>query len=261
MTDDVYTFTASGGFSYDSKGKTLVNNSCVSPPKANASGFRMLMNAGGKPIIILDTVSSGFPFLGRFDNVVGNRFELDSISSEGFQVTANLPDGRKIIQKFVPGGLTLNTIKLLLTGGSSKTWRLDSLGSTSITAGVEANPTEYYSGGSLATCQKDDWYTFTASDSIYVNCNGSTLQPTQGYSCGNDESFAAKFSFGSNSGTAAGLAQINLTADNPDEWIGVLDRAKENLYRILDITPTTMVLRSGNGVGRGTVHTLKFVLK
>jgi hypothetical protein len=161
--------------------------------------------------------------------------------------------------KFVSGGLSLNTVKLFLTGGSRKMWRLDSASNAAITAGLEANPTQYYAGGPLVTCQKDDWYTFTLNDSLYVNCNGATLQPTQGYTCGNDESFSSTYTFGPVSGTVDGVAQIGLTANEPKQWIGILDRAGENVYRILDITTNSLTLRSGNGAG--VVHTMKFVPK
>jgi hypothetical protein len=174
-------------------------------------------------------------------------------------VRSELSDGRKLLTKFVSASLSINTVKLFLTGGSRKTWRLDSLSAAPITAGVEANPTQYYAGGPLAPCQKDDWYTFTSGDSLYVNCNGSTLQPNQGYTCGNDESFSSTYSFGAVSGAVDGVAQIGLTANNPAQWIGILDRSNENVYRVIDISSTTLTLRSGNG--SGVVHTLKFVLK
>jgi hypothetical protein len=161
--------------------------------------------------------------------------------------------------KFVSASLSLNTVKLFLTGGSRKTWRLDSLSAAPITAGLEANPTQYYAGGPLVSCQKDDWYTFTSGDSLYVNCNGETLQPSQGYTCGADNSFSSVYTFGAVSGSVDGVAQIGLAANNAAEWIGILDRANENVYRILDISSSTMTIRSGNGLG--VVHTLKFVLK
>jgi hypothetical protein len=37
----------------------------------------------------------------------------------------------------------------------------------------------------------------------------------------------------------------------------VLDRAPENVYRILSIDNDAMVLRAGNGAG--TIHTFKYV--
>jgi hypothetical protein len=256
--DDVYTFSATGNFVYDAKGQTFVNGSCQSS-KTNASAFKMLKNEGGNPILILDAVSGGNPFLGRSDEVIGNRYEILSVSEDAFRVKCQLNDGRSLLMKFVSASLSLNTVKLFLTGGSRKTWRLDSLSSAPITAGVEANPTQYYAGGALAPCQKDDWYTFTSGDSLYVNCNGSTLQPSQGYSCGGDNSFSSEFTFGAVSGGVDGVAQIGLAANNPAQWIGILDRSNENVYRVLDISSSTLTLRSGNGTG--IVHTLKFVLK
>ena len=256
--DDVYTFSVTGALSYDAKGQTFVNGSCQGA-KTNASRFWMLKNEGGNPVIVLDEVAGGNAFMGRSDAVNGNRYEVLSISEDAFKVRAELSDGRKLVMKFIAASLSLNTVKLFLTGGSRKTWRLDSLSSAPITAGVEASPTQYYAGGPLAPCQKDDWYTFTAGDSIYVNCNGATLQPSQGYTCGNDESFSSVFSFGAVSGAVDGIGQINLAPNNPAQWIGILDRANENVYRILEISSSGMTLRSGNG--SGVVHTLKFVVK
>ena len=256
--DDVYTFSATGAFGYDAKGQTFVNGNCQSP-KENAATFKMLKNEGGNPIILLNAVSGGNPFLGRSDEASGNRYEILSVSEDAFRVKCQLNDGRSLVMKFVSASLSLNTVKLFLTGGSRKTWRLDSLSAAAITAGVESNPTQYYAGGALAPCQKDDWYTFTANDSLYVNCNGSTLQPSQGYSCGNDNSFSSVFTFGAVSGAVDGVAQIGLAPNTSAQWIGVLDRSNENVYRVLDISSSSMTLRSGNGLG--TVHTFKFVLK
>ena len=256
--DDVYTFSASGAFTYESKGQTYVNGSCQGT-KSNASSFIMLKNEAGFPKLVLSAVDGGNPFIGRADEVVGNSYEILSVSDEGFRLRSQLSDGRQIISKFVSASLSPNSVKLFLTGGSRKTWRLDSLSSAPITAGLEANPTQYYAGGPLAPCQKDDWYTFTMTDSVYVNCNGSTLQPSQGYTCGDDESFNAKFGFGAVSGSVDGLAQLSLPANDPSRWIGILDRGNENVYRILEISSSSMTLRSGNG--SGLIHTMKFVVK
>jgi hypothetical protein len=256
--DDVYTFSASGALGYDAKGQTFVNGSCQNT-KANAAKFWMLRNDAGNPLIVLDAVGGGNPFLGRSDEVAGNRYELLSITEDGFRVKGQLSDGRTLLMKFVSASLSLNTVKLFLTGGSRKTWRLDSLSAAPITAGLEANPTQYYAGGPLAPCQKDDWYTFTSGDSLYVNCNGETLQPSQGYTCGADNSFSSVYTFGAVSGSVDGVAQIGLAPNNASQWIGILDRSNENVYRILDISSSSLTLRSGNG--SGVVHTLKFVLK
>jgi hypothetical protein len=43
----------------------------------------------------------------------------------------------------------------------------------------------------------------------------------------------------------------------PANFIGTTDVPTENLYRIIEITPTRMVLRAGNG--SGTVFQFKFV--
>jgi hypothetical protein len=98
--DDVYTFSASGALSYDSKGQSFINGNCVSS-KINATKFWMLKNEVGNPQIVLDAVSGGNPFLGRTDEVTGNRYELISISEDGFRVKCQLSDGRNLLMKFV----------------------------------------------------------------------------------------------------------------------------------------------------------------
>lgn len=259
--DDEYTFSASGAFNYESGGQTFDNGFCVAG-KQNATSFYMLRNEGGFPKIVLKNGNGSRSFLGLSDSMRDNTFELLSVSENDFRVrSVRASDGVQVITKFFTKKLTETAIKLLLTGGSNKTWRLDSLSTAAITAGIEANPTTYYSGGPLAPCQKDDWYTFTADDNLTVNCNGSTLQPSEGYSCGGDNSFSSVYTFGPNNGSASGLAQISLMANNAGQWIGVLDRAPENVYRILEISGNRMKLRSGNGIGNGLVHTLIFVTK
>lgn len=267
QADDVYTFSVSGALNYDSKGKTFVANEGPNPyscqnPVENAPRFFMIKGGTGNPRLVLDAGDSlsRLPFLGTTDPVQGNSYEILSLTSDAFVVQGILLDGKRIQMKFASAGLSANSIRLFLTGGSSKTWRLDSTSNAnSIVAGTEANPTLYYAGGALAPCQKDDWYTFTNTDSVTVKCNGSTLQPTQGYTCGNDESFKTKFTYGPVTGGVAGAAQIGLTPNLPSQWIGILDRSPENVYRILEISNSTMLLRSGNGTGN--VHTMKFVVK
>lgn len=266
QVDDIYTFSVSGAVNYDSKGQTFVANEGPSPyscqaPQENANQFYMIKGGTGNPRIVLSDKGLGrVPFLGTTDAVVGNSYEILSLTEDAFVVQGILSDGKRLQTKFVNGGVSINSVKLFLTGGSSKIWRLDSTaGANTIVVGRESNPTEYYAGGPLADCQKDDWYTFTSSDSLIVNCNGSTMQPTQGFTCGADESFRTKFTFGPVVGGVAGAAQIGLAPNTPSQWIGILDRAPENVYRIIEISSNKLLLRSGNGTG--TIHTMKFVPK
>jgi PKD repeat protein len=265
QSDDVYTFSVTGSLNYDSKGKTFVAeganpNTCQAPVQ-NASNFFMIKAGTGNPRIVLDEKGMDRkPFLGTTHTVQGNSYEVLSLTEEAFVVEGILADGKRLQVKFVNAGLSLNSVKLFLTGGGRKTWRLDSTaGANTIVVGLEANPTQYFAGGALADCQKDDWYTFTSTDSIILNCNGSTMLPAQGFTCGADQSFSSKFTFGNVVGGVAGAAQVNLTPNTSTQWIGVFDRAPENVYRILEITSDKMLLRSGNGLG--TIHTIKFVPK
>ncbi len=164
---------------------------------------------------------------------------------------------------------SINNIKLLLTGGSRNTWKLDPApGAASVTAGTETNPTEYYAGGPLAPCQINDSYTFTINDSIYANFSGDALinDALGSYYCSGYGNFSGTFSFGPVVGSGAGFAQIVLTTPGKQfegltldkQFIGIMDNV-QNVYRILEISSTKMVLRVGDG--SGPVQTLKFVPK
>lgn len=260
QTDDVYTFFADGSLGYDAKGQTYIGRSCQ-PAQQNASKFFLLKNEGGNPKIVLKSGGIGRnPFLGVTDSVVANTYEVLSVSDASLKVQGILASTGQKIQLTFLNGFDINTIKLYLTGGSRRTWRLDSTaGANAVTAGLEANPGQYYSGGPLASCQKDDWYTFTMSDSVYVNVNGEALQPAQGFVCNGEPNQANRMTFGAVQGSVAGLAQISLQANNPLQWLGIKDRAAENVYRIIAIDNDHLELRSGNG--SATVHELKLVRK
>lgn len=264
QTDDIYSFFADGSLNYDAKGGTFLANEGPAPyscqaAQQNANKFIMIKNGTGNPRIILDSTGVGRrPFIGTTDRVVGNAYEVLDVSESSMVLQGVLMDGALLRMKFI-NGFDINTIKLYLTGGSRRTWMIDTTaGANAITAGTESNPTQYFGGGPLASCQTDDWYTFTQTDSVYVNCNGSTLLPPS-FTCGADKSFSKNFTFGAVVGSVAGLAQISLPSNNPTYWLGVFDRAPENVYRILNIDNESMVLRSGNG--SGTVHDIKFKVK
>ena len=263
--DDVYTFFSNGSFNYNSKGQTFVANEGPSPyscqaPVQNAKRFYMIKNPAGNARIVLDGSGVGRnPFFGTTDIVVGNSYEVLSADEASMQIQGVLENGQLLRLKFI-NGFDINTLKLFLTGGSRRTWRLDSTtGANTVTAGLEANPSQYFAGGPLAACQPDDWYTFTQNDSLYVNCNGSTLIPAEGFTCGADKSFNSRYTFGNVVGSVVGLAQISLAANNPNQWIGIYDRAPENVYRIMSINNDRMLLRSGNG--SATIHEIKLVRK
>lgn len=155
--------------------------------------------------------------------------------------------------------LNNETFKML----TSKSWRLDPTpGANAIIVGTEGNPAQYFGGGGLAGCQTDDVYNFAYTNSSFVltyNANGSTFNGgnvAPNFNCGSDRSYTANFTF-STSVDGAGIATITLPGGTPpNRFIGVTDVSSNN-YRIISITPTSMVLRSGTK--SETVHQFKFV--
>lgn len=276
MVDDQYTFTIAGTMIYDAKLKTYVQGngpvpgSCQDPYK-NATSFIMLKSASGNPKIILGGIAAGTTaFLGALYPVVDNTYEIISINEDDMVVQGIMTDGRKIQVKFNNASISIRSLRTLLTGGSRKTWKLDPTpGAAAITAGVETNTTKDYAGGPLAPCQLNDWYTFTVSDSIYANFNGDAMinDAPGSYNCGGLGNFSGTFSLGPVVGSGAGSAQIVLTTPGKQfvgmnvadkQFIGVNDNVA-NVYRIIDLTSTKMILRVGDG--SGSVQTLKFVVK
>jgi len=142
-------------------------------------------------------------------------------------------------------------------------WMLDGTpGANAITVGTEGNPTEYFPGGALnGDCQTDDIYTFSPNLTLTYNANGSSLNGgniAPNFTCGSDRSYtdAAIIFNPSVPAGAAGIASITLPGAIPSRFIGVTDVSSNN-YRILSITNTEMVLRSGTTTE--AVHTMKFV--
>lgn len=258
--DDVYTFSVSGALSYDAKGSTFVANEGPAPyscqvAQPNATSFRMIARAGQRPAILLSTAGlNRNPFLGTTDPVQGNLYEIMNFTDETLTLRGRLLDGALIEVKFQVG-TSIGAVKQLLTGGSSKNWRLDPTpGANTIIVGTEGNPAEFFGGGALAECQETDVYTFTSDDRVIYNANGSTFI-APGFFCGEDRSFSAPYQFGGVTGGAAGQAQISL--GNNNLFIGITDRAPENIYRIMEINQNVMILRAGNG--SGVVHTMRFI--
>lgn len=267
--DDVYKFSSNGTFSYESNGQTLIQSSgTCSNPLPNTSEFNVSVMPGIAPKINLGSLASGLngnPFLGTTDQVDGNSYEVRSFSANTLTIRGALTNqpGNYIevkLKKVEP--LTLDGIKNILTGGSSRSWVLDPAGgANSIVVGTEGNPSEYYGGGPLEpNCQVDDVYTFSISNSLNYNSGGSTFNGgniSPNYNCGDDRSFTTSYEYGAVVGGVEGLAQIKLPNIPPANFIGTTDVPTENLYRIIEITPTRMVLRAGTGAG--VVFQFKFV--
>ena len=150
--------------------------------QANSSGFKVVLSGTMPPHVILNSLDAtqGSPFLGTNQAVENNEYEVKSYSLTSLVVRGVLSNsGGKIVEvklkKKTP--LTISDVKDLLTGGSSRSWKLDpASGANSIIVGTEGNPGEYYGGGPLEpNCQTDDVYTFTSADALSYNANGSTF--------------------------------------------------------------------------------------
>lgn len=145
---------------------------------------------------------------------------------------------------------------------TAKSWKLNPAdGANAIVVGTEANPAQYFGGGALADCQKDDVYTFTTGLKLNYNSNGATFNGgniAPNFTCGSDRSFTnLSFTFDPRPPAAgAGIASITLPGAVPTNFIGVTDISSNN-YRIISISATAMVLRSGTAAE--TVHQFKFV--
>lgn len=147
---------------------------------------------------------------------------------------------------------------------TANTWKLDGNSPTPVIVGTEGNPAEYFGGGALVDCQLDDEYRFAFIDNgfkLIYTANGATfnagnLEPQ--YTCGADRSYESAFTF-TNTVDGAGIASITLPGGNPpDRFIGVTDVSSNN-YRIISISETELVLRSGTK--SETVHQMRFVAK
>ncbi len=146
----------------------------------------------------------------------------------------------------------------LLTGTK---WRLDdSDGANAIIVGTEGNPGQYSPGGALADCQKDDVYTFTTDFKLSYEANGSTFNAgnlSPNYTCSGDRSYSnVTYTFQPGVAAGAGIATITTPGTPPSNFIGVTDPSS-NTYRIISISATEMILRSGTA--SETVHQFKFV--
>jgi PKD repeat protein len=266
--DDVFKFSSNGEFTYDANGGTYNYNVTIpncGAAMANATDFKLVLVSGNAPKFIMgDVDGAGSPFLGSSHAVLNNAYEIMSYTTTTLLLKATLASNNHILyiklKKKTP--LTLNGIKDILTGGSSRAWKLDPTpGANSIIVGTEGNPAEYYGGGPLEpNCQTDDIYTFSSNGTVAYNANGSTFNGgniAPNYNCGADRSFNSAYDFGAVVGGVDGVAQIQLPGAPPAMFIGTTDVPTENLYRIIEITPSRMVLRAGTG--SGVVFQFKFV--
>lgn len=268
QVDDVYKFNANGTLIYDANGQTFdvqAGYSCQAP-KANSASYKVIATAGQKPKIKLAAINTGRPFIGTTDLVENDEYVVENYTANTLTLRGKIEGTGGVIievklKKLV--ALTLADVKNLLTGGSSKSWQLDnSAGANPIIVGTENNPAEYFGGGALdQTCQADDVYTFRSDNLMAYNANGATFNGgniAPNYNCGADRSYSnVAYTFGATTGGVAGIATITIPGAPPTNFIGTTDVPAENVYRIIEISATRLVLRAGNG--SGTVFQFKFV--
>lgn len=153
----------------------------------------------------------------------------------------------------------LSIVNQLLTGGSSRTWKLDnSVAATIVVGPNDADPTGYYAGGaagSLPACQADDEFTFSTSNVYTYDAKAQTFVAGAAGGCQAPRSRTTPFTFGDATGT--GLAQLTLATAG--SFIGITD-APDLVYRILSIDNQKMVLRAG-APSAGVVFTIKLAVK
>lgn len=150
-------------------------------------------------------------------------------------------------------------VKQFLTGGSSKTWKLDnSVGYTIAVGPSDSDVKSYYPGnpvaGSLPGCQADDEYTFSSANVFTYDAKAETFVAGNPGSCQAPRSGTSTFTFGS---TTSGLAQIDFA--KAGTFIGVTD-APDLTYRIMSISNTNMVLRAGKTTA-SPVFEMKLIAK
>jgi hypothetical protein len=268
MFNDQYTFGITGVFNYNSLGNTVNEVGVCVGSRDNVKKYIMKRASGtaNPTIVLLRDSSAKVPFIGLADSVIGDSYEVLRINEVDMVLESKLKNGDRVQVLFRNISPSIKNIKLDLCGGSRKTWKLDPVGTSSITAGTESNPILYYAGGALAPCQLNDEYTFTSTDSLYINFNNDALVfgGPNDYNCKPFSLGGTKFIL-SPVTTFSGLAQIVLkngrvgvNVTEGEFFIGAMDNS-QNLYRILSLSPTNLLIRIGDG--SGTVQTIKFVAK
>ncbi|OWP64259.1 hypothetical protein CDA63_04260 [Hymenobacter amundsenii] len=253
--DDQFSFSNSFTLNYESAGQTFRNNTCGT--SLNRGGdFVFRPNPSGNPQIVLKGKGG---FIGLPDSVVNKTYDILEATDTKLRLRGTNPDGTRTIVTLAPYDATA-PYKLLLTGGSARTWMLDNAADAPITVGTEANPLAYFAGvkaGELPACQSDDEYTFTTGNIMKYDAKGQTFSAAAGYTCAAPQTGDSPFIFGPSG--SGGLAQFKLTRANA--FIGATDASPDGLYRIMEITDKKMLLRGGSGLNGGTVFTIKMVVK
>ncbi|QNH63588.1 PKD domain-containing protein [Hymenobacter sediminicola] len=254
--DDQFSFGKEFTINYESAGQTYQNGACGSS-RNHSGSFVFRPNATGNPQIVLKGKGG---FLGLPDSVANKTYEILEATDTRLRLRGTNPDGTRTVVTFAPYDATA-PIKLLLTGGSSRTWMIDNTADAPIVVGTEAAPTSYFAGvlaGALPACQSDDEYTFSTNDTFTYDAKAETFSAAAGYICTTPQSGTSPYVFGPAAG--AGLAQFTLT--RAGAFIAATDASPtERVYRILSIDNQKMVLRAGSGQNGGTVFTIKMVVR
>ncbi|MGI4872327.1 MAG: PKD domain-containing protein [Janthinobacterium lividum] len=256
IADDRFTFSSGFSYQYDSNGGTSVGGVCGAG--ANATGSFVLQTSGStNPRLVLQNKGG---FLGLTDSVRNKTYDIVQVSATTLVLRGTLPSGQILQVTLVPYVSAATLTKQLLTGATSRTWMLDNTQPQPITVGTEASPTLYYAGGpagSLPACQEDDEYTFTATDQFQYDAKLETYVAGSPGVCSAPRSATGSFVYGPVA-TGSGIGQLTLSRSSL--FIGVTD-APDQVYRILSITNTTMLLRAGAGAAGSTVFTIKMKVK
>jgi PKD repeat protein len=253
--DDQFSFSNNYTLNYDAGTgtQTYVNGNCGTA-LVNSGSFVFKPNATGSPQIVLKGKKA---FIGVPDSVANKTYDILEATDTRLRLRGTNPDGTRTIVTLAPYDATA-PIKLLLTGGSSKTWKLDNATDAPIVVGTEAAPTSYFAGvlaGALPTCQSDDEYTFSTANTMAYNALAETFV-AGAYTCQAPRTATWSYTFGPAAG--AGLAQFSFS--NPDAFIAATDASPtERVYRIMAIDAQHLTIRAGSGSNGGTVFTIKLV--
>lgn len=269
QADDRFNFTTRGRYNYVSNGQAFLvqaGYSCQAYGDSSTA-FRFVFPTASSPNPKL-ILANPRAFIGTSDVIPDRTWEIVLATNDRIQLLATLADGARLFTTYEPDvPQTLEDIRTLLNGGSSRTWMLDNTVDAPIIVGTESNPAEYFPGvmaGQLPACQTDDEYTFTQANTLAYGGNGETLTAGSGACVAPDRSFSSAFTINAPAIGVAGLAVVKLPDDaSPatarQRFIGITDAPSNNVYRIMSINSTNMVLRAGDG--SGTVWTMKFRVK
>ena len=259
QTDDGFSFADNYTYNYDAGGATgqTYSNGACGPARDPNSSFIYKPNTGLGQIILLGKRS----FIGLTDSVVNKTYDIIEASATRLRLRGTNPDGTFTVVTYMPQVSAVERARLLLTGGSTRTWKLDNSVAAAIVVGPsDAAPTGYYAGGaagSLPPCQADDEFTFTAANVYQYNALAETFVAGSTGGCQAPRNVSTPFTFGAASGP--GIAQFVLAPATPSPFIGITD-APDRVYRILSIDNQHMLLRAGSSTG-SLVFTMKLVVK